>query len=166
MKRLRKRGLVRGILNSLIFLFLVCSGVASAGEVSLPQPGKPLSLDDCVALALRFNPALRSNLATVDAQKARVEQALAAYSPQINLNTSYNWNTFNYVSLGGAVRTYTYNWTFLDVFAVGPSLNQTIYDFGRTSNSVKINRENVWGSGEGTFQRFIGSVPVQRANKK
>lgn len=143
MKRLRKRGLVRGILNSLIFLFLVCSGVASAGEVSLPQPGKPLSLDDCVALALRFNPALRSNLATVDAQKARVEQALAAYYPQINLNTSYNWNTFNYVSLGGAVRTYTYNWTFLDVFAVGPSLNQTIYDFGRTSNSVKINRENV-----------------------
>ena len=30
----------------------------------------------------------------------------------------------------------------------------------------KINRENVWGSGNGTFQRFIGSVPVQRANKK
>jgi outer membrane protein len=138
--------LVQGFSNSLIFLFLLCSGVASAQEVSLPQPGKPLSLNDCVALALRFNPALRSNLASVDAQKARVEQALAAYYPQINLNTSYNWNTFNYVSLGGAVRTYTYNWTFLDVFAVGPTLNQTIYDFGRTSNSVKINRENVKAS--------------------
>jgi len=146
MRRLRKRGLVRGILNSLIFLFLVCSGVASAQEVSLPQPGKPLSLNDCVGLALRFNPALRSNQATVEAQKARVEQALAAYYPQVNLNTSYNWNTFNYVSLGGAVRAYTYNWTFLDVFSVGPTLNQTIYDFGRTSNSVKINRENVKAS--------------------
>jgi outer membrane protein len=146
MRRWRKRGLVQGFSNSLIFLFLLCSGVASAQEVSLPQPGKPLSLNDCVALALRFNPALRSNLASVDAQKARVEQALAAYYPQINLNTSYNWNTFNYVSLGGAVRTYTYNWTFLDVFAVGPTLNQTIYDFGRTSNSVKINRENVKAS--------------------
>jgi len=30
----------------------------------------------------------------------------------------------------------------------------------------KINREKVWGGGEGTFQRFIGSAPVQRANKK
>jgi hypothetical protein len=29
----------------------------------------------------------------------------------------------------------------------------------------KINREKVWG-GEGAFQRFFGSVPVQRANKK
>jgi hypothetical protein len=30
----------------------------------------------------------------------------------------------------------------------------------------KINREKVWGGGEGAFQRFFGSVPVQRANKK
>jgi len=138
--------LVRGILKSLIFLFLVCSGAASAQEVSLPQPGKPLSLNDCVGLALRFNPALRSNQATVEAQKARVEQALAAYYPQVNLNTSYNWNTFNFVSLGGTTRSYTYNWTFVDVFSVGPTLNQTIYDFGRTANSVKINRENVKAS--------------------
>jgi outer membrane protein len=146
MRRLRKKGLVRGILKSLIFLFLVCSGVASAQEVSLPQPGKPLSLNDCVGLALRFNPALRSNQATVEAQQARVEQALAAYYPQVNLNTSYNWNTFNFVSLGGTTRSYTYNWTFVDVFSVGPTLNQTIYDFGRTANSVKINRENVKAS--------------------
>ena len=138
--------MVRGILKSLIFLFLVCSGAASAQEVSLPQPGKPLSLNDCVGLALRFNPALRSNQATVEAQKARVEQALAAYYPQVNLNTSYNWNTFNFVSLGGTTRSYTYNWTFVDVFSVGPTLNQTIYDFGRTANSVKINRENVKAS--------------------
>jgi len=146
MRRLREKGLVRGILKSLIFLFLVCSGAASAQEVSLPQPGKPLSLNDCVGLALRFNPALRSNQATVEAQKARVEQALAAYYPQVNLNTSYNWNTFNFVSLGGTTRSYTYNWTFVDVFSVGPTLNQTIYDFGRTANSVKINRENVKAS--------------------
>jgi hypothetical protein len=29
----------------------------------------------------------------------------------------------------------------------------------------KVNREKVWGS-EGALQRFFGSVPVQRANKK
>jgi outer membrane protein len=146
MRRWRKWKWVRGFSNSVIFLFLICSGVATAQEVNLPEPGKPLSLKDCVALALRFNPALRSNLATVDAQKARVEQALSAYYPQISLNTAYNWNTYNFVSLGGQVRSYTYNWTFIDVFSVGPTLNQTIYDFGRTSSSVKINRENVTAS--------------------
>jgi outer membrane protein len=144
MKRLKNRGMAWGFLSSLIMiLFLLDSGVAFSQEVSLPQPGKPLSLNDCVALALRFNPALRSNQALIEGQKARVEQALAAYYPQINFNTAYNWNTFNFVSLGGAVRSYTYNWTFLDVFSMGPNLNQLIYDFGRTSNTVKINRENV-----------------------
>ena len=29
-----------------------------------------------------------------------------------------------------------------------------------------IHRAKVWGGGESAFQRFIGSVPVQRANKK
>ena len=142
MKRRGKRGLVWTFLHALIILFLLCSGAASSQEVSLPQPGNPLSINDCVALALRFNPALRSNQALIEAQKARVEQALASYYPQINFNTSYNWNTFNFVSLGGVVRGYTYNWTFLDVFSMGPNLNQLIYDFGRTSNTVKINREN------------------------
>jgi outer membrane protein TolC len=82
----------------------------------------------------------------VDAQKARVEQTLSAYYPQINFNASYNASTFNYVSLGGATRPYTYNWTFVDTFAVGPNLTQTIYDFGRTSSAVKQNRENVKAS--------------------
>jgi outer membrane protein len=137
--------MVVGGLNLILFLFF--SGWTFAEDV-LPPPGKPLSLEECIAIALKFQPSLAGNRATIEAQKARVEQALAAYYPQVNLNTSYNTNTFNFVSLGGSVRTYTYNWTFVDVFATGPALNQTIYDFGRTSNSVKINRENVNASQE------------------
>ena len=129
----------------ILILLLYCSGRVLAEDI-LPPPGKPLSLEQCTTLALKYNPALRSNQATVEAQKARVEQALAAYYPQINFNTSYNANTYNFVSLGGQTRSYTYNWTFIDIFSMGPALNQTIYDFGRTSNSVKINRENVKAS--------------------
>jgi outer membrane protein len=141
--------LVRGFSNSLIFLFLLCSGVASAQEVSLPQPGKPLSLNDCVALALRFNPALRSNQATLEAQRARVEQALAAYYPQINFNANYSTATSNFATLGGTtvgVSRNQYSWTFTDLFSMGPTMTQLIYDFGRTSSSVKINRENAKAS--------------------
>ena len=128
-----------------MILFLLCSGVASSQEVSLPQPGKPLSLNECVALALRFNPALQSNQAAVVAQKARVEQAMAAYYPQINFNANYNTATSNFATIGGTTiglgRNQS-NWTFTDLFSMGPTLNQLIYDFGRTSSSVKINQEN------------------------
>jgi outer membrane protein TolC len=145
MRKLGKSGSFWVFLNSLM-IFLLCSGLASSQEVDLPQPGKPLSLNDCVALALRFNPALRSNQATVEAQRARVEQALAAYYPQINFNANYNTATSNFATLGGTtvgVSRGQCNWTFTDLFSMGPTLNQLIYDFGRTSNSVKINRENV-----------------------
>jgi outer membrane protein len=149
MRRLKKRGLVWGFLSSLVILFLLDCGAASSQEVSLPQPGKPLSLNDCVALALRFNPALRSNQALIEAQKARVEQALAAYYPQINFTANYNTATSNFGTIAGTtvgVSRNQYNWTFTDLFSMGPTMTQLIYDFGRTSSSVKINRENAKAS--------------------
>jgi len=145
MRKLGNSGSFWVLLNSLM-IFLLCSGSASSQEVDLPQPGKPLSLNDCVALALRFNPALRSNQATVEAQRARVEQALAAYYPQINFNANYNTATSNFGTVGGTTVGFSrdrYSWAFTDLFSMGPTLNQLIYDFGRTSNNVKINRENV-----------------------
>lgn len=145
MKKMRIRGVVVWGMNLIFLLF--CSTWGLAEEV-LPPPGKPLTLKDCIAIALKYHPSLAANQATVEAQKARVEQALSAYYPQVSFNTSYNANTFNFVGLGGAVRQYTYNWSFVDVFSTGPTLNQTIYDFGRTSNTVRINRENVRASQE------------------
>ena len=144
MERMRKRGLAFWFLS--LTIFLSCSSAGFSEEVSLPLPGKPITLDQCVALGLKFNPALRGNQASVEAQKARVEQSLSAYYPQVNFNAAYNANTFNIVSLGGQGRPYTYNWTFQDIFSMGPNLTQTIYDFGRTASAVKQNREIVKAS--------------------
>lgn len=104
----------------------------------LPPKGKPLSLEQCVAMALKYHPSLQAGQATIQAQIAKVEQALAAYYPQINFNTSYGTSTSNFQGSGYS----TNRWTFSDVFSAGPTVNQTIYDFGRTSNTIKINREN------------------------
>jgi hypothetical protein len=30
----------------------------------------------------------------------------------------------------------------------------------------RINREKIWGTSDGVLQRFLGSVPINRANKK
>jgi len=125
-----------------VILFLLISP-ASAEEEMLPPPGKPLNLEQVLAIALKIHPSLQSSQAAIEASRARVEQALAAYYPQINFNASYNASTFNFVAIPGvSVRPLTYNWTFLDIFSVGPTLTQTIYDFGRTRNNAQINREN------------------------
>jgi outer membrane protein TolC len=141
MKRLGRRKI--GALGLNLILLLLLSGFAFAQDV-LPPPGSPLTLDQCVAIALKYHPSLAANQATVEAQRARVEQALSAYYPQINFNTGYNASTSNFSAtsgtlLGGPTRTYS----FLDIFSLGPAATMTIYDFGRTRNSVQINRENV-----------------------
>ena len=140
-----RRGVLIGWLGLFIFFLLACPVLA---QEELPPPGKPLTLEQCTALALKYHPSLRANVATVDASKARVEQALANYYPQVNLTGSYNSSTNNFTAFGGSVVSSRYSWTFFELYSTGLSLNQNIYDFGRTSNSVKINRENVKASEE------------------
>ena len=146
------------LLMSALFLWISLLGSASAQDV-LPPPGKPITLDQAVAIALRFHPSLAANQATVEAQRFLVEQALSAYYPQVNYNTSYTAFTSNFSSSpisnpgGGAIGAPTagpnrYRWTYTDVFSTGPTASQTIWDFGRTPNNVRINRENVKASQE------------------
>ncbi len=130
---------------SLLIFFLACSASA---EEELPQPGKPLTLAQCTALALKYHPSLQASQASVLASKARVEEALASYYPQVNAIGNYNNATANFIFLGGTNFSggVGEKWTFYDSYSAGLSLNQIIYDFGRTSNTVKINRENTRAS--------------------
>ena len=80
-----------------LILFFFCSSLALAqNQDVLPPPGKPLNLDQCVAIAVKYHPSLVSSKETVIANKALVEQALAAYYPQINYNNSYTAFTTNF----------------------------------------------------------------------
>jgi outer membrane protein TolC len=133
-------------LTSLI-LWISLAGPAFAEDLLL-QPDKPLTLEQVQAIALRVHPSLQASRESVAAAKARLEQALSAYFPQINFNAAYNASTFNFITMAGQTRPSTYNWTFQDIFSMGPNLSQIIYDFGRTSSSVKQNRENAKASEE------------------
>ena len=130
------------------FLFFLLASPAFAQKEELPPQGKPLTLEQCTAMALKYHPSLRANQATIEASKARVEQALANYYPQVSFNTGYTNSTSNLSVLGGQTRAGTNSWTFYDFFSIGPSLSVNLYDFGRTANTVKINRENVKASEE------------------
>jgi outer membrane protein TolC len=131
------------------FALIACFPGMAPGQEGLPPQGKPLNLDQCLELALKYQPNLQASQASIEAQKARVEQALAAYYPQINFSASYNTATNNFFTVGGGTAGFArnnYSWTFSDIFSMGPTVNQLIYDFGRTANTVKISRENTRAS--------------------
>lgn len=156
MIKMMTRGMAVWGLNLTLLLF--CASWALAEDV-LPPPGKPLTLDQVRAIALKFHPSLVASKETVIANKAVVEQALASYYPQLNFNNSYTAFTTNFSTspvsdpAGGGVSLPStapdrYRWTFTNIFSTGLVATQTIYDFGRTSNTVKVNRENVLSSQE------------------
>jgi len=69
-----------------LFPFLLCvAWPAWAQQEEIPSQGKPLTLEQCTAMALKYHPSLRASQATIEGSKARVEQALANYYPQVNL---------------------------------------------------------------------------------
>ncbi len=69
------------VLNRLPALLLMGIWLLSAGGVkaqeNLLPVGKPLTLAGCIAIALKYHPSLQAGQATVEAQKAKLEQALA-----------------------------------------------------------------------------------------
>ena len=102
----------------LVLTFFVFSWTAQAHEDLTPK-GAPLNLEQCIALALKYQPLLQANQATIVAQKAQVEQALAAYYPQINFNSTYSTYTYNISTSGRTISRYGNNWSFVDIFDLG-----------------------------------------------
>ncbi|MFH1857798.1 MAG: TolC family protein, partial [Candidatus Omnitrophota bacterium] len=139
---MKHRRNLRELFCRIIILTFIFWAYRAFAEDDLPTRGTPLSLEQCTQIALKYHPSLHAGQATVEAQKARVEQALAAYYPQINFTTGYSTATSNF----SGTRNPTYNWNFTDTFSMGPTFNQMIYDFGRTPNTVKLNRENATAS--------------------
>jgi TolC family type I secretion outer membrane protein len=141
MKHQWRRGVLFPWLS--FFIFILLTWPAWAQQEEIPSQGKPITLEQCTAMALKYHPSLHANRATIEGSKARVEQTLSAYYPQVNLNALFTNSSANYNASG---RIGSNAWTFYDFYSVGPTLTQNIYDFGRTANSVAANRENVKAS--------------------
>ncbi len=96
------------------------------------------TLSGCIETALKNQPAIRSARENVNAGQGRVTQAASPYLPQIRASTGYSENH----SLGGAfgdsvTRSYT----------TSVSLNQILYDFGRTGNALDATRSDLRSAG-------------------
>lgn len=104
------------------------------------RKGDLLTLQRCVEIAVKRQPNIIAAMNTVSAGRSRVGQAEANYYPQVALSGGYSRvspvaglssNSIN--GAGGAFNQYSSSL----------SVSQTIYDFGKTSTQVAIQKLNV-----------------------
>ena len=121
----------------ILVCFCLLAPSAEAAE-ELIGKGETLDLQRCLAIALERHPSILAAAGAIRAGDSRVGQARSGYYPQISGSAGYN-RTDPISSSGpsGAVGGVVY-----DSYSSTLSLNQNIYDFGRTSTQVKVQELN------------------------
>jgi TolC family type I secretion outer membrane protein len=135
--------LLKKLFILLLFFVFLSADKGYAQEVTLETPvvlNSTLTLSECIDIALENNPAIQSYFFNTGIYKSRIGQARSAYFPQIDLEASYD--RFNSAIDNDFFDTNNNN------FFTGVSLNQLIYDFGRTPTNIKINKINYNASTE------------------
>lgn len=111
--------------RGMIFLLLLAGQGWAAGPIA---PGETVDLDRCLAIARQRHPAILAATASLKASDSKVGQARAGYYPQLNASTGYSRSDPVSSFRGGAT----------DNYSATLSLNQNLYDFGKTSLQVAI----------------------------
>jgi outer membrane protein len=116
---------VRQFLIVLLNISVVVAASASAAE--------KLTLRQCIQVALEKHPSLTAAQENLSASRSRVDQATSPYLPQVQASTGYSENHQTGGGLGDTT-TKGYSSTL--------SVNQTIYDFGKTGNNRRAAMAN------------------------
>lgn len=119
-----------------LLLFVVCFGMilpAIAGAQELPRKGEKLDLQRCIAIALSQHPAVQAAAGTIRTGESRIGQARSGYYPQLNGSAGYSRTD----PMSSPPQNQPY-----DSYSSSISVNQNLYDFGRTSTQVKIQELN------------------------
>lgn len=125
-------------LRMLVVFFGVCCGVgfwpllpAASGAEGPVRKGETLDLQRCITISMERHPSIQAAAGTIRSGDSRIGQARSGYYPQLDGSAGYS-RTDPVVS-----RAPVY-----DIYSSRISLNQNLYDFGRTSTQVKIQELN------------------------
>ncbi len=102
-----------------------------------------LKLGQCIEIALKQNPSVLAALYGVDVSRSRVGEARSSYYPQISASGAYSRSKSATTSSGAVIAGGN---TPVNSTTGSASLNQNIYDFGRTSSQVDIAKFNLESS--------------------
>ncbi len=114
--------------SALLVSAILCSTVIARDHVLAAER---LSLKDCIDTALKSQPTIRAAQENVRAGQGRETQAASPYFPQLSASTGFTESR----SLGGAFGEST-----TKTYTTSLSVNQTLYDFGKTGNAYDAAR--------------------------
>ncbi len=118
--------------------------VPAAVESAPTSTVRVLTLNQCIEIALRKNPSLLATLYNVDVSRSKVGEARSYYYPQLSASGEYDRKgrtpgTAAAIALPAGTTQY-------NQYLGSVSLNQTLYDFGRTSSNVDVSKYNLASS--------------------
>jgi outer membrane protein len=109
-----------------------------AGAEEIIKKGESLNLERCIEIALKRQPAIIAAMSTANASQSKIGEAKANYYPQIDWTSSASRTSVGRrSSYGFETRSVIFN-----SYSTGVTLNQNIFDFGKTASQVKIQKLN------------------------
>lgn len=108
-----------------------------------------LDLNDLIDLTIKNNPNIKITKSNTNEKKANVQQSKAAYLPQVNLNgnvSGYEIETTNAIIKDHDVNTY------------GATLDQLIFDFGKTTSTINATQSDYEASLKKEIQIISQSI--------
>jgi len=123
------------------FIILVMLTMSALGLSPVHAQTAKLNLHDCIDTAIKNQPAIKVAQENVNAGLGRETQAVSPFFPQVNASTGYSENR----ALGGA-----FGDSITKSYSTTLSVNQLIYDFGKTGNTLDATR---WSTR--SFQRDL-----------
>lgn len=131
------------------------SSVAGFVILMLPALAQAETIESALARAYQNNPDLNAQRSSLRATDELVPQARAGYLPTVGVSGSYGKARSQYNIGGTSVSNYT-----LNPQSYGVTINQNIFDFGRTSNRVDAAEAGVLAARAG-LQSFEQQVLLQ-----
>jgi outer membrane protein len=121
--------------TSLLVPLFLCSALCLAASDGPIQPGSVLTLDRCIEIALKVQPAILANESTVEVNRRSVGQAKSAYYPQLDASTGYSRISSSTGAFAGTRSSVATDQVSADI-----RIQQNIYTFGRNASQIAVQR--------------------------
>ncbi len=128
------KGIVKYFLLSILFIFTTLL-YAQTGEPIIKE-GETLNVERCIEIALKLHPSIMKSRYEVMIKQSQLGQAKAGYFPKVDVTTGYTRNSLVRKTddpYNTGMGNFNYN-------NASVTLNQTIYDFGKTPTDVNIKK--------------------------
>lgn len=108
-----------------------------------------LSLEDCIDITLKNNPAISSSFASQEAQRNRLSQTRSSYLPQIDASANYSRSDSESEKGWSGAQ---------DGYSSSINAKQLIYDFGKTGLSSDIQENSYYSAVADTRNLIINTI--------